>query len=303
MSSGGRPIGAAAAGGAPPARVHPVSPAPPEVATTRNKRPPSSAPRGSVAAARGKAAPADRSHSTLWENVKSIGGALLIFLFVRTFLVEAYRIPSGSMIPTLLVGDWLFVNKLRFGPHVPFTSINLPGYAEPERDDVVVFVSPPQDPSIRTTPDAVTPTLVKRLVGVPGDTLFMRDGVLHVNGAPRAQGSDAVPAPSPDAGTASHPLFQWLADARVAGTRFDDVAPAGSPTLDAWGPIVLPAGRFFMLGDNRYNSVDSRFYGLVPRENVRGRPLFIYYSWNADSDEALPFLTDIRWRRIGHWIE
>ncbi len=89
-------------------------------------------------------ADAPRPGGALWENVKSFGTALLLFLVLRAFLVEAFRIPSGSMVPTLLVGDWLFVNKLRYGPHIPFTSVNLPGYAEPARGDVVVFESPPQ---------------------------------------------------------------------------------------------------------------------------------------------------------------
>src|SRR5687767_15701980 len=93
---------------------------------------------------------------------------LAIFLGTRQLLAEAYRIPSGSMEPTLLIGDWLFVNKLRYGPHIPFTSINLPGYAEPKRGDVAVFVSPPQVEAIRISPDQVTPTLVKRIVGVAG---------------------------------------------------------------------------------------------------------------------------------------
>src|SRR5205814_8855861 len=103
---------------------------------------------------------------------------LAISLGTRQLLAAAFRIPSGSMEPTLLVGDWLFVNKLRFGPHIPFTNLSLPGYASPRRGDVTVFVSPPQDPSIRISPDQVTPTLVKRIVGVGGDTLLMRHGQL-----------------------------------------------------------------------------------------------------------------------------
>src|SRR6185503_1628539 len=114
--------------------------------------------------------------------IMSILPVLAIFLGTRQLLAEAFRIPSGSMEPTLLVGDWLFVNKLRFGPHVPFTHRVLPGYAEPKRGDVVVFVSPPQDPSIRISPDEITPKLVKRVVGVAGDTILMRRGQLMVNG-------------------------------------------------------------------------------------------------------------------------
>src|SRR5215831_10333720 len=103
---------------------------------------------------------------------------LAIVLGTRQLLAEAFRIPSGSMEPTLLVGDWLFVNKLRFGPHIPFTNYSLPGYASPQRGDVTVFVSPPQDVSIRISPDDVTPMLVKRIVGIAGDTLLMRHGQL-----------------------------------------------------------------------------------------------------------------------------
>ena len=110
--------------------------------TKKRSAPPAKS--SSVAAARGKSQPKRALPTTLWENLKSIGGALVIFLFIRTFFVEAFRIPSGSMIPTLLVGDWLFVNKLVYGPHIPFTKVNLPGYSDPKRGEVVVFVSPYQ---------------------------------------------------------------------------------------------------------------------------------------------------------------
>jgi signal peptidase I len=241
------------------------------------------------------------SWRVVWENVKSILVAVAIFLVIRTFLIEAYRIPSGSMIPTLLVGDWLFVNKLRFGPHIPFTSINLPGYAEPVRGDVVVFVSPPQDPSIRIGPDVVTPTLVKRVAGAPGDTLYMRNDTLYSNGVVQPLPFDpSVLQPRNPLDT--HPTFAWQRRYELAESRFPK--PLAQPTLGNWGPIVIPAGHFFMLGDNRHLSTDSRYYGVVPRENIRGRPLFVYYSFvpTGESDRALPFITDIRWGRIGHRI-
>jgi signal peptidase I len=237
---------------------------------------------------------------TLWENGKSIAGAVAIFLFLRTFLIEAYRIPSGSMIPSLLVGDWLFVNKLVYGPHIPFTSTSLPGYREPQRGDVVVFVSPYQPDEAARGADP-TPTLVKRVVGAPGDTVHMRKGELRVNGIAQRQGFGAggyseVVANSID------PLFDWQKAVGLRSSRFGP-APA-QPTHDDWGPIVVPPRRLFMMGDSRYNSKDSRYWGFVPRENVRGRPLFVYYSYNADdSDRPLPMFTDIRWSRIGHRIE
>lgn len=236
----------------------------------------------------------------LWENFKSIVGALAIFLVLRAFLVEAYRIPSGSMIPTLLVGDWLFVNKAIYGAHVPFSRASLPAYREPRRGDVVVFVSPFQadEDSLGHDP---TPTLVKRLVGTPGDTLYMRNAILYVNGIAQRQGFGATPTANPELANSVDPLFNWQKKVGLKASRFGP-APA-QPTHDNWGPFVVPPSRLFMMGDSRYNSKDSRYWGFVPRENVRGKPLFVYYSYNADdSDRPLPMLTDIRWSRIGHWI-
>lgn len=224
---------------------------------------------------------------------------LAIFLGTRQLLAEAFRIPSGSMEPTLLVGDWLFVNKLRFGPHIPFTDHSLPGYASPERGDVAVFISPAQPVSIRISPDEVTPTLVKRIVGVAGDTLLMRHGHLTVNGT-------AVSSPNsfalPDS-VASEPqaIFAWQHRIEIRGSRFG--APIEAPSLHEWGPLVVPAGTLFMMGDNRDNSVDSRYYGPVPRTNVRGAPMFVYYSYDPERGrDYIRALTTIRWNRIGHWI-
>ena len=249
---------------------------------------------GSVSQLRsGKTAPTGRTGSSAWENVKAILITLAIFLAIRTFLLEAYRIPSGSMIPTLLVGDWLFVNKFAYGPHVPFTDINLPGYDEPERGDVIVFQSPPQVDQ----PWDPTPTLVKRCVAVAGDTIAMKNGVLSVNGMEKPQRFGANSNPKGD-GSFSVPLFDWQKGFALRGSRFGE--PAETPTLDDWGPIVVPAGHLFMLGDNRYDSKDGRYWGFVPRKNVRGRPVFVYYSYNADqSTRPVPFITDIRWGRIG----
>jgi len=237
----------------------------------------------------------------IWENFKSILGALAIFLVLRAFLVEAYRIPSGSMIPTLLVGDWLFVNKAIYGAHVPFSRASLPAYREPKRGDVVVFVSPYQGDEAAQGRDP-TPTLVKRLVGTPGDTLYMRNAVLYVNGIAQRQGFGATAAADPGMANEVNPLFDWQKKVGLRSSRFG-AAPA-QPTHDNWGPVVVPPQRLFMMGDSRYNSKDSRYWGFVPRENVRGKPLFVYYSYNADdSDRPLPMLTDIRWSRIGHWIK
>ena len=264
----------------------------------------------SVAAARAGKTKSNRSLPvTLWENVKSLAGALVIFLFIRTFFVEAFRIPSGSMIPALLVGDWLFVNKLVYGPHVPFTKINLPGYSHPKRGDVVVFVSPfqPDEAAIGNDP---TPTLVKRLIGMSGDTIYMREGLVYVNGIAQRQGFGAEKNMKGDPNSID-PLFEWQKRYALASSRFG-AAPA-QPTHDNWGPLVVPAGHYFMMGDNRYCSKDSRYWGVVPRENVRGQPLFVYYSYTPGPEaeapqpwceyptsfSPVPAITDIRWGRIG----
>lgn len=268
-----------------------------------------------VAQARGASGkPSRPMGQVLWENLKSILGAVVIYLVIRTLFVEAFRIPSGSMIPTLLVGDWLFVNKLAYGPTIPFTNSHLPGYTSPNHGDVVVFVSPYQSDN---APD-FTPTLVKRLIGMPGDTLLMRDGVLSLNGVPQRQSFGASNYVG-DNNQAAGPLpdgrggFDWQHTIEAKGSRFGP--PPEKPTLGNWGPLVIPADHYFMMGDNRYCSKDSRFWGVVPRGNIRGRPLFVYYSYvpgpgdpdpncaGQISDRPLPFITDIRWSRIGHWVK
>ena len=158
----------------------------------------------------------------------------------------------------------------------------------------LVFKSPTQIDQ----PSDPNPTLVKRLVGAPGDTLFMRQGMLYVNGIAQRQGFAQQNTGAMDS---VDPLFDWQKPLGLKTSRFG-AAPA-QPSHDNWGPIVVPPGKYFMMGDSRYNSKDSRYWGFVPRANIRGRPMFVYYSYNADdSDRPLPFITDIRWSRIGHWI-
>jgi signal peptidase I len=217
------------------------------------------------------------------ETIKSIVGAVLIFLFIRTFLVEAFHIPSGSMEPTLLVGDFLFVNKAIYGAHVPFTHLNLPAFADPKRGSVAIYMSP----------DARDghPIVVKRLVGIPGDTLYMRNATLYVNGIAQRQGF-GTPAELPMPDEAS-PDFDWQKSIALVGSRFGP--PPAQPTRDNWGPLVVPPRHYFSLGDNRDDSKDARFYGFVPRENIRGKPMFIYLSLDfAD--------WSVRWNRIGKGI-
>ena len=229
----------------------------------------------------------------LWEWAKVFPAAVLLFLVVRAFLVEAYKIPSGSMERTLLVGDFLLVNKLVYGAEVPFTGTRLPALRAPRRGDVVVFEWP-SDPS---------KNFVKRLVGLPGDTLSMRAGVLLRNGAVQDEQYVVRTEPGVD------PLnddFRWQSGYLVnTASAAASLAPsAGSqlsyrPSRNNWGPIVVPSQHYFVLGDNRDNSLDSRYWGFVPDSLVRGTPVIVYYSFSADSGSAAPWLTRIRWSRMG----
>jgi signal peptidase I len=262
------------------------------VASKKN-RPSSQRTSNVVAAARGK--PSGGGSRAVREFFRGILPVVAIFLFIRTFLMEAYRIPSESMVPALLVGDFLFVNKLAYGPHIPFTDLSLPGYTDPKRGDIAIYESPPQ----YDQPWDLTPTVVKRVVAVEGDTIYMRGGVLHVNGIAQRQGFGAPPRGAYV--DEPRPEFGWMRNHALRGSRFGQ--PIERPSLDNWGPMIVPGEHFFALGDNRYNSKDARFYGFVPRGNVRGKPMFIYYSYDkAGSDSPVPFLTDIRWGRLGHWI-
>lgn len=222
--------------------------------------------------------------SLVWEWTRSLAVAFVLFLFVRTFVVEAFRIPTSSMENTLLVGDFLLVNKAVYGAEIPGTHLRLPAFDEPEHGDVVVFI-PPHEPS---------KNYVKRLVGVAGDTLEMRAKVLYRNGEaveePYARYVDGD-------GDAVHPNMRWQSNHLIAST-----ARAYHPTRDNWGPLVVPAGRYFVLGDNRDNSEDSRYWGFVDRTAIRGRPWFVYYSFASSGTEGLPWLRSVRWARIGEPI-
>ncbi len=241
--------------------------------------------------------PTDRTVSSrLRGAVRAWAVPVLLVISVQSLVGQTYRIPSGSMEPTMLVGDWLVVNNLAYGARIPFTDVSLPGYDDPSRGEIVVLESPYQADEAAIGNDP-RPTLVKRLWGTGGDTLLMRDGVLRVNGVryPSPESNAAAPA----ATDYTDPAFAWQSSHAVHGSRFGE--PPATPSLDNWGPIRVPDGMLFMLGDHRHASKDSRFWGFAPRANVRGRPVFVYYSYNAtDSDRALPAVTDVRWGRIGH---
>lgn len=218
-----------------------------------------------------------------WEWTKSIAVALVVWFGLRTFLVEAFRIPSGSMQNTLLIGDFLFVNKLLYGAEVPLTGARLPAVREPVRGDIIVFDSVEEDLKV-----------VKRLVGMAGDTLEMRQGVLWRNGAPL----DEPYVVHSGSRRGEDPLMRARMRAWQV-THFAGPVPAEYfPDLNDWGPVVVPQDSLFVLGDNRDDSYDGRYWGFLPRVNLRGRPLLVYFSYDQTSWKSLAFLREVRWGRL-----
>jgi signal peptidase I len=222
----------------------------------------------------------------MWEWFKAISTALVLFFLIRSFLVEAFKIPTGSMENTLLIGDFLLVNKMVYGAEIPMMQQRLPAFAEPRLADVIVFF-PPHEPA---------KNYVKRVVGVANDTLEMRDKVLYRNGLPvvepYARYVDAFSDPS-------DPRMDWQREHLPVGKRD---WRSYHPTRDNWGPIVVPDGKLFALGDNRDNSEDSRYWGFVDTDAVRGRPLLVYYSFVPNAAHPFAWLTGVRWTRIGDLI-
>jgi signal peptidase I len=189
---------------------------------------------------------------TLTEWLKSILIALVLALLTRATVVQAFRIPTSSMEDTLLVGDFLLVNKFIYGSKIPFTDVRLPKIREPKRGDIIVFKHPTDGKDF-----------IKRCVGVAGDTIEMRNDVLYVNGT-------AVDEP-----------YKTLRGFGGASSNF--------------GPVVVPEGQLFMMGDNRHNSYDSRSWGSLNVDAVKGKAMVMYFSW--DKKKHLP-----RWTRIGKII-
>ena len=216
---------------------------------------------------------------------KSIAVAFILWIFLRSLLLEAFHITSGSMERTLLVGDLLFVNKAIYGGQVPFTGTRLPAFREPRRREIVIFDSV----------DTPGLTVVKRIVGMPGDTIAMHRSVLHINGDPQdepyAQGQPDGPDPA-------DPRFRTWQVHRVLR---DDPADY-QPSLKNWGPFVVPPDSFFMMGDNRDDSYDSRYWGFLGRDRIRGRATVIYFSYDKQGVLPLPAITAIRWGRLFNLI-
>lgn len=198
-----------------------------------------------------------KAKKSIWrEYAEALIVALALALVIRAFVVQAFKIPSESMLGTLQVGDHLLASKFAYGVKIPFTDKYIYEGTDPQRGDIIIFQYP-NDPSV---------DYIKRVIGVPGDVIEMRDKQLYRNGQP-------------------------VKEDYIRNTDPDGV----EPLRDNYAPVTVPPGKYFVMGDNRDNSLDSRFWGFVDRKAIRAKAWRIYWSWGG--------LDDIRWGRIGRKIE
>lgn len=218
-----------------------------------------------------------------WARIMVV--SLALFVVIRAFGVEAFKIASGSMEHTLFEGDFLLINKLVYGAGIPGSGRKLPALHAPRNGDVVVFTYP-VDPRLN---------YVKRIVGTPGDTLEMRNAILFRNGS---QVSENYVQRSPAEADQMDDDFRWQKAYLVGGAAVANY----NPSRNNWGPLVVPPHDYFVLGDNRDNSSDSRYWGFVADSLVRGQPIVVYYSYAPDTGDRLDWLTHLRWKRFGEIV-
>jgi signal peptidase I len=207
--------------------------------------------------------------STAREYVESIIIAVILALFIRTWVVQAFKIPSGSMENNLLIGDHLLVDKFVFAPTASSVERLLLPVRDIKRGDVVVFkypVEPERD-------------FIKRVIGLPGETLEVKRKAVYINGK-----------------ALTEPYVHFLRP--LAGQNGAEGLDSSSDVRDDYGPVTVPMGQYFVMGDNRDNSADSRFWGFLPGDYVKGRALMVYWSYEPSDDNFASFLTGTRWNRL-----
>jgi signal peptidase I len=243
----------------------------------------------------------------LLEQVQTILVAMVLALGIRAFVIEPYRIPSGSMLPTLLIGDHLFVNKFLYGIQIPWTDIRLPAVRGPQRGDVVVFTVARDGRDIVSAdrrPELPRDRFVKRIVGLPGDTIEVRNGAVTVNGEP-VERWETGEAFADGSGRSLKIFRERLGEREHAG--LDDPLRPGEE-----GRFVVEDERYFMMGDNRDDSNDSRSWGTVRLDEFKGPAFVLYWSWDFNGSWASlanpltwwELMTQrMRWTRVGDRIE
>lgn len=197
------------------------------------------------------------------KNLEAIVIAIVLALFIRTFIVQSFYIPSGSMKPTLLPGDYILVNKFAYGVRIPYLGTKLFFHRVPKRGDVIVFIYPKN-----TSED-----FIKRVIGLPGQEVQIINGKIYIN-------NKKIKDP-------------W-------GYFSTKEPPGFIEAVENFGPIVVPKNALFVMGDNRNNSEDSRFWGTLPLKNVLGKAFLIYFSWDG---AAHGLSNKVRWSRIGNWLD
>ncbi len=202
----------------------------------------------------------ENKKSGLRENIEAIAIAILLALFIRTFVVQAFKIPSGSMKETLQIGDHILVNKFIYGIKLPFVQKTIIPIKQPRKDDIIVFRYP-ENPKL---------DFIKRVVGVEGDIIEIRNKKLYVN--------------------------DELVDRKFAIHTDLQIIPAVYSKRDNFGPVMVPPDSSFVMGDNRDNSKDSRFWGFVNLKAIKGKAFMIYWSWNKNNSQTL--LNYVRWDRL-----
>ncbi|MGC2424385.1 MAG: signal peptidase I [Nitrospirota bacterium] len=203
---------------------------------------------------------AAKNKSVFREYAEAIIIAAVLALFIRTFVVQAFKIPSGSMKNTLLVGDHLLVNKFLYGTHIPLTNTILMKIRDPKRGDIIVFKYPEDE----------TKDFIKRVIGTPGDVVQIISKKVYINGNP-------IPEP--------YTVY-----------RDNEILPRSMEARDNFGPIYVPPHKYFMMGDNRDRSHDSRFWGFVDESKIIGKAMILYWSWDADDNS-------VQWNRIGRIVK